>query len=92
MFLNLMPNFDFSDIRWTGTLHRIAFVFLGALLLVGLAAAHRFRAQSGLHVVWLGVIYIGLVVVMPLMVAILVTWGFVDNWLRSRPAPVASRA
>ncbi|GAB3898940.1 lpg1661 family Dot/Icm T4SS effector [Larkinella knui] len=28
MFLNLLPTFDFSDIRWTGTLHRIAFVFL----------------------------------------------------------------
>jgi len=70
----------------------IAIVFFAALLLIGLAAAHRFRAQSGLHVVWLWVIYIGLVVVMPLMVAVLVTWGFVDNWLRSRPAPVASRA
>lgn len=33
MFLNLMPNFDFSDIRWTGTLHRIAFVFLGCAVL-----------------------------------------------------------
>ena len=28
MFLNLMPDFNFSDVRWTGTLHRIAFVFL----------------------------------------------------------------
>lgn len=28
MFLNLMPDFNFSEIRWTGTLHRIAFVFL----------------------------------------------------------------
>ena len=27
MFLNLMPTFNFSDIRWTGTLHRIAIVF-----------------------------------------------------------------
>jgi predicted acyltransferase len=33
MFLNLMPHFDFSDIRWTGTLHRIAFVFLGCAIL-----------------------------------------------------------
>lgn len=33
MFLNLMPTFDFSDVRWTGTLHRIAFVFLGCALL-----------------------------------------------------------
>lgn len=27
MFLNLMPHFDFSTIRWTGTLQRIAVVF-----------------------------------------------------------------
>ncbi len=33
MFLNLMPDFDFSQIRWTGTLHRIAFVFLGCAIL-----------------------------------------------------------
>ncbi len=33
MFLNLMPTFDLSDIRWTGTLHRIAFVFLGCAIL-----------------------------------------------------------
>lgn len=30
MFLNLMPFFNFSEIRWTGTLHRIAIVFLVA--------------------------------------------------------------
>ncbi|WP_020601274.1 acyltransferase family protein [Spirosoma panaciterrae] len=28
MFLNLLPDFDFSNVRWTGTLHRIAIVFL----------------------------------------------------------------
>ncbi len=28
MFLNLQPDFDFSSIRWTGTLHRIAIVFM----------------------------------------------------------------
>ena len=28
MFLNLMPHFDFHTIRWTGTLQRIAVVFL----------------------------------------------------------------
>ncbi len=28
MFLNMMPDFDFANIRWTGTLHRIAFVFM----------------------------------------------------------------
>ncbi len=28
MLLNLLPDFDIMDTRWTGTLHRIAFVFL----------------------------------------------------------------
>lgn len=28
MFLNLLPDFNFGDIRWTGTLHRIAIVYL----------------------------------------------------------------
>jgi len=28
MFLNLMPSFNLSDVRWTGTLHRIAIVYL----------------------------------------------------------------
>lgn len=28
MLLNMMPDFDLDNIRWTGTLHRIAFVFL----------------------------------------------------------------
>lgn len=27
MFLNLIPDFNFSDLRWTGVLHRIAIVF-----------------------------------------------------------------
>ena len=30
MFLNLMPFFNFNEIRWTGTLHRIAIVFLAS--------------------------------------------------------------
>lgn len=28
MFLNLLPDFSIADVRWTGTLHRIAVVFL----------------------------------------------------------------
>jgi hypothetical protein len=68
----------------------IAIVFLAALLLIGLAAAHRFRTKARLHVIWLWVMYIGLLLVLPLMVALLATWGFVDNWLRSsRPAAPA---
>ena len=33
MFLNLMPTFYFHDIRWTGTLHRIAIVYLACAFL-----------------------------------------------------------
>ncbi|MBS1600812.1 MAG: DUF1624 domain-containing protein [Bacteroidetes bacterium] len=33
MFLNLMPDFDFHNIRWTGTLHRIAIVFFISAIL-----------------------------------------------------------
>jgi hypothetical protein len=76
---------------WLGNdvIYEIAIIFFVALLLIGLAAAHRFRARTGLHVAWLWVIYIGLFSFGPLMIAMLVTWGFVDNWLRSmRTSPV----
>ncbi|KQS33024.1 acyltransferase family protein [Dyadobacter sp. Leaf189] len=33
MFLNMLPHFNFSDLRYTGTLHRIAIVFLVCALL-----------------------------------------------------------
>jgi len=33
IFLNLMPDFDFSEIRWTGTLPRIAIVFFVCAIL-----------------------------------------------------------
>ncbi len=33
MFLNLLPDFDVENARWTGTLHRIALVFLVCALL-----------------------------------------------------------
>lgn len=33
MFLNMMPEFDFANVRWTGTLHRIAIVFFICALL-----------------------------------------------------------
>lgn len=33
MFLNLMPFFNLNEIRWTGTLHRIAIVFLTSSVL-----------------------------------------------------------
>ncbi|GAA4469163.1 lpg1661 family Dot/Icm T4SS effector [Nibrella saemangeumensis] len=33
MFLNMLPDFDFANLRWTGTLHRIALVFLACAIL-----------------------------------------------------------
>jgi hypothetical protein len=59
-------------------------LFLGALMLVGLAAAHRFKASGRLGGAWLWLIYVLLVLVAPIMVAVLAGWGFVDNWLRSQ--------
>jgi hypothetical protein len=59
-------------------------IFLGALMLVGLAAAHRYKAAGRLAAGWLWAIYLLLVMAAPVMVAGLAGWGFVDNWLRSR--------
>jgi hypothetical protein len=62
-------------------------IFLGALMLVGLAAAHRFKAAGRLNGAWLWAIYVLLVFAAPLTVAAMAGWGFVDNWARSlRPA------
>jgi hypothetical protein len=64
----------------------LARLFMGALMIVGLAAAHRFKAAGRLGGAWLGLIYVLLVIVAPVTVAALAGWGFVDNWLRSRGA------
>lgn len=64
----------------------LARLFLGALMIVGLAAAHRSKAAGRLNAAWLWVIYVLLVLAAPLMVAALAGWGFVDNWLRSQRA------
>jgi hypothetical protein len=62
----------------------LARLFLGALVVVGLAAAHRLAAGGKLNAGWLWAIYVMLVLVAPAMVAVLAAWGFVDNWTRSR--------
>jgi hypothetical protein len=61
-------------------------LFLGSLVVIGLAAAHRAVAQDRLTAVWLWLIYATLVLVAPVAVVVLAAWGFVDNWLRSRSA------
>jgi hypothetical protein len=60
-------------------------LFLGALVLVGLAAAHRAVAAGAMHSGWLWALYVMLVLLAPVTVAVLAAWGFVDNWARSRP-------
>ncbi len=62
-------------------------LFLGALVIVGLAAVHRAVAEDKLGSVWLWVTYATLVFVAPFAVVGLAAWGFMDNWLRSQPAP-----
>ena len=64
----------------------LARLFMGALMVVGLAAAHRFKAEGRLNGAWLWAIYTLLVLAAPVMVAALAGWGFVDNWLRSQRA------
>ena len=64
----------------------LARLFMGALMIVGLAAAHRFKAEGRLNGAWLWAIYTLLVLAAPVMVAALAGWGFVDNWLRSQRA------
>ena len=64
----------------------LARLFLGALTIVGLAATHRLKAEGRLHSAMLWAVYALLLLAAPLMVAVLAGWGFVDNWMRSRPA------
>jgi hypothetical protein len=59
-------------------------LFLGALVIIGLAAVHRAVAQAKLHQAWLWAAYVLLVLVAPFAVAGLAAVGFVDNWMRSQ--------
>jgi hypothetical protein len=65
----------------------LARLFACALVVVGLAAAHRAKAAGSLAAGWLWGIYLVLVLLTPIAVLVLAGWGFADNWLRSRPAP-----
>jgi hypothetical protein len=64
-------------------------LFLGALVIVGLAVLHRAVARGTLGRLWLWVTYVTLVVLPPVAVAALAGWGFVDNWLRSQRVATA---
>jgi hypothetical protein len=59
-------------------------LFLGALVIVGLAGVHRMVGAGRLSSGWLWAMYAMLVLVAPFAVAGLAAWGFVDNWARSQ--------
>jgi hypothetical protein len=63
----------------------LAKLFVCALVVVGLAAAHRAKAAGRLSGASLWVIYLVLVLLTPIAALALAGWGFADNWLRSRP-------
>jgi hypothetical protein len=65
----------------------LARLFVGALVLVGLAAVHRAKANERLAGAWLWVVYLLLITPLsPFVVLLLAGWGFADNWQRSGPA------
>jgi len=68
----------------------ISRLFLGSLVIVGLAVLHRAVAMGKLGQAWLWLTYTLLVILPPAAVAGLATWGFVDNWRRSQRAATAT--
>jgi hypothetical protein len=74
-----------TDVPLIDSLAWVAFV---ALAFQGLTAAHRSRAGGRLNRGWLVAIYLLLIVPLPpsmlLMLIVLASWGFADNWLRPR--------
>jgi hypothetical protein len=78
----------FTEQALVGDIGRL---FLGSLVIVGLAATHRAVSQGKLAVAWLWFTYALLVLVAPFAVVGLAALGFVDNWLRSQP-PARSAA
>jgi hypothetical protein len=65
----------------------LARFFLAVLVLVGLAAAHRYRHARAANAGWLWAVYVLLVLAAPLAMPVLAGLGFVDNWRRSGTAP-----
>lgn len=71
----------------------LARLFVGALMVVGLAAAHRAKVEGSLAAGWLWAIYLLMITpLMPFVVLALAGWGFADNWLRSGAAVSRSGA
>ncbi|GAB3936736.1 acyltransferase family protein [Larkinella terrae] len=60
MFLNILSTFSFSDIRWTGTLQRIAFVFL---ICAFLFLNTTWRQQAWIAIVTLVVYWLALTLI-----------------------------
>ncbi|TLV00530.1 acyltransferase family protein [Dyadobacter luticola] len=60
MFLNMLPNFDFANLRYTGTLHRIAIVFLVCAMLF---LNTNWKQQANLGIIILIVYWLGMVLI-----------------------------
>lgn len=77
MLLFVSSSFLIASLAWVG---------LVALVLQGLAAAHRCKASGSLNRRWLAAIYVVLIV--PLwnwvMIGVLALWGFIDNWRKPK--------
>lgn len=67
-------------------LQNLTLVLLSAYLLQGLAVAHAFVATTagGLGTLWLGAIYVALVMLMQFAVPVVAGVGFLDSWFNFR--------
>jgi hypothetical protein len=73
----------FSDLAWLDSLAQVAVM---GLALLGLAVAHRRKAEGRLRQGWLVTIYVLLVATLSssVTVTLLAVWGLVDFWRRKR--------
>lgn len=78
----------FALLFWSSSMlvGSLAWVGLVALVLQGLAAAHRSKAMGSLNQGWLAAIYVLLIVPLSngLTIFALAVWGFIDNWRKSK--------
>jgi hypothetical protein len=73
----------FTDFAWLDSMAQVAVI---GLALLGLAVAHRRKAEGRLRRGWLVTIYVLLVTTLSssITVALLAVWGLVDFWRRKR--------